>query len=154
MAKYLNRLTGDVDEAEDLLQKAFIRLNERGRMPDAPNAWLVSVAHNLFRDQRRQGRRRLELLTTWKGSAPSPAAVEHPGDNLVAEERGVAVRTALNRLSERDRQILLLKHSGFGYAEIATAVNVPAGNVGTYLIRATAAFRRAFAETQVPHASE
>ncbi len=150
---YLDRLTGDPDDAADVAQNAFVRLRERGQMPDDPNAWLISVAHNLIRDQQRNMRGRLRLLTTWTSSVPGPTSPNSAGDDLVAEERRTAVRAALERLPQRDRQILLLKHSGYSYAEIAHATAVPVGSVGTYLIRATAAFRRVVSEESILDAS-
>jgi DNA-directed RNA polymerase specialized sigma24 family protein len=56
------------------------------------------------------------------------------------------VREALDGLTLRDRQMLLLRHEGYSYREIAQALGVPETGVGTMLVRATAAFRAAFLE--------
>ena len=48
--RYLDRLSGEPDLAADLVQEAFVRLNDRGEMPDRPALWLVTVALNLFRN--------------------------------------------------------------------------------------------------------
>ena len=65
---------------------------------------------------------------------------------VLAEERRNQVRAALDCLSVRDRQALLLRHSGHSYREIATALSVAESGVGTMLIRASQAFRRAYEE--------
>src|SRR5258705_3794502 len=139
--RYLDRLSGDHDLAEDLAQEAFVRLHRRREIPNDARAWLAAVASNLFRDERRNERRRQDLLARQPadltiGSPPaSPdAAVEHG-------ERAARVRLALDGLPLRDREMLLLRHEGYSYREIATALCVAETSVGTMLICATEAFK-------------
>ena len=61
--RYLDRLSGEPELAADLVQEAFIKLYRRGSLPDAPGAWLISVAMNLFRNERSTQGRRRRLLT-------------------------------------------------------------------------------------------
>jgi len=56
------------------------------------------------------------------------------------------VRAALDRLTPRDRQALLLRHAGYSYREIAAALHLAEGSVGTMLVRAGQVFRAAFKE--------
>jgi RNA polymerase sigma-70 factor (ECF subfamily) len=103
--------------------------------PQNPKPWLFAVALNLARDDGRRAvrqERRLELLRAERGDAASPAADEE----LEREEKAAAVRAALGLLSERDREALLLQAEGFSYAEIATALGLAQGAVGTTLARA------------------
>lgn len=141
---YLARLTGDADQASDLAQSAFVELYQRGSLPDDPGAWLVTVAHNRLRDQHRAGRRRLALLTDMPDRVPVPATLPGPDTAVETIERRDRVRQALDELSERDRQILLLHHSGHSYREIAATVGVADRSVGTLLRRAGSTFRHAF----------
>ena len=46
------------------------------------------------------------------------------------------MREALEQLTEREREILLMRHGGFSYREIAEAVDVAPSSVGTLLARA------------------
>ena len=146
--RYLDRLSGDPELASDIAQEAFVRLFRRGSMPDDVRGWLGVVASNLFRDDRRRSQRRVQLLArqpvevTVGAGATDGSAV----DALVSEERRRTVREALDTLGERDRQMLLLRHEGYSYREVARAVGVSESSVGTLLIRATAAFRAAFLE--------
>lgn len=144
---YLSRLTGDKDVATDLAQDAFFRLYQRGALPQDVSAWLVTVAHNGFRDQQRSLRRRLSLLVAGgeRVPAPRPAADSHA--EVVTAERQQRVRAVLARLSERDRQILLLHHSDYSYREISVVLGIAETGVGTMLRRAGTAFRHAFEET-------
>jgi RNA polymerase sigma-70 factor (ECF subfamily) len=149
---YLDRLTGDPDLAADVAQEAFVRLHRRGEMPDQPAGWLVAVANNLVRDERRRVTRQLRLLTEEPTRAPGGAPPSDPADDLERGERITAVRAALERLSLRDRQALLLRHGGYSYREIAAALGLAETSVGTTLVRASQAFRAAFEEMR--HASE
>ncbi|HKR08691.1 MAG TPA: sigma-70 family RNA polymerase sigma factor [Gemmatimonadaceae bacterium] len=143
--RYLHRLTGDVDYAEDLAQETFVRLYERGSLPDNVRGWMAAVAHNLLRDEKRTGARRLRLmqarLPDVHGGGPASA-----DEQVLADERRRTVRAALDNLSERDRRLLLLRHEGYSYREIAHAVGVNETSVGTLLVRATMAFQSAFKE--------
>jgi len=55
------------------------------------------------------------------------------------EERAL-VRAAIARLPERQGKLLLLRHAGFAYAEIAATLELAPGSVGTLLVRAEQAF--------------
>lgn len=143
--RYLVRLSGDADTAADLMQETFVRLYDRGSLPDDVRAWLATVAANLLRDDRRTAVRRAHIAEKFNADA-TPAALPSPDVIAEAQERRDAVRDALATLPERDRQLLLLRHEGFSYHEIATAVGVAASSVGTLLVRATAAFQTECAE--------
>lgn len=140
--RYVHRLTGDPAVAADITQETFVRLHERGAVPDDARAWLGTVATNLVRDHERTARRRAELLTA---EAVLPAQAPSPEEELLGAERRQGVRRALEALPARDREMLLLRHEGFSYREIADIVGVAPGSVGTLLIRATTAFERAYA---------
>ena len=144
--KYLDRLCGDAELASDTAQEAFIRLYRRGEVPDQPGAWLVAVAHNLLRDQRRRATRHLRLLEEKAGRIPMASPAVDPAAGLDADERIRLVRAALERLSPRYREALLLRHAGYSYREIAAALDLAEGSVGTVLLRAGHLFRHAFKE--------
>jgi RNA polymerase sigma-70 factor (ECF subfamily) len=145
--RYLHRLTGDADLAEDLAQEVFVRLYQRGSLPDDSRGWMATVAHNLLRDDKRTAKRRLHLMQSRPldlGGGAAPAADE----KTLADERRQSVRRALAKLSERDRSMLLLRHEGYSYREVAHAVGVSEASVGTLLLRATAAFQAALEESE------
>jgi RNA polymerase sigma-70 factor (ECF subfamily) len=139
--RYLDRLSGDPDLAADVAQEAFVRLYRRGSLPDAPTAWLITVAMNLVRNAHatRSTRRRLLTATRIEGVQADPAP--SPEDDVIAAEVRGRVRAALDRLPERDRQMLLLQAEGYGYRDIATVLQLNSASVGVLLARARKAFR-------------
>ncbi len=144
--RYLDRLSGDPDLAEDLAQEAFVRLHRRREIPNDVRAWLAAVASNLFRDERRRARRRQNLLARQPADLTLGSPPPSPDDDVERAEQRMLVRHALDRLAQRDREMLLLRHEGFSYREIANALGVAETGVGTMLIRATEAFRAAIKE--------
>ena len=134
--RYLVRLTGDGDVAADAAQEAFVRLVERPPQDRHLRAWLFAVATNVVRDQARARARWLKLLTGAPDRAPVadlPAAPDVAAES--AEKRRV-VRAALDRLSWKERTVLLMREEGFAHHEIAVAVGTTTGSVGTMLARA------------------
>jgi RNA polymerase sigma-70 factor (ECF subfamily) len=143
--RYLDRLTGDPDLAADLAQGAFVRLYQRGVMPDDPASWLVSVAMNAFRDTHRRGVRRAALASAYRDDVVMQAVPVDASEAVIADESRAHVRRVLDALPERDRMLLLLRHEGYSYRELAGLVGVSETSVGTLLLRATRAFRTTFA---------
>jgi RNA polymerase sigma-70 factor (ECF subfamily) len=143
--RYLDRLSGEPDLANDLVQETFVRLYRRGSLPDSPEAWLITVAMNLFRNARVKRTRRRGLLTLARAQAvlADPPATD---DAAGAADERVRVRVALERLRERERQLLLLHAEGYRYSEIATALDLNEASVGTLLARARRAFREVWEE--------
>ena len=124
--RYLQRMTGDADAADDMAQEAFVRLLGRDMPDNEARLWVFTVATNLLRDRGRTSRRRERLLQAadWKPNAP-PLPDEVP---------------------PRDRQMLLMREEGFRYDEIARAAGVAPGSVGTLLARAARRFAAAYRE--------
>lgn len=144
--RYLHRLTGDADVAEDVAQEAFVRLL-RQRLSEAEvRPWLFTVAMNLVRDGARKTERRNRLLTT----APAlVTAFRMPDENIEQAERVEAVRHVLNQMSERDRQLLLMREEGFRYDEIAAVVGVAPASVGTLIARALRRFMNLYGTREI-----
>ena len=75
--------------------------------------------------------------------APSAAvASASPEELAIASDEGRAVRTALARMPRHAATVLVLRHSGLSYAEIAEAMDVRVGQIGTMLRRAEARLRK------------
>jgi RNA polymerase sigma-70 factor (ECF subfamily) len=134
LVRYLTRRLGDRDWAEEVAQETFVRaLRQNGLINE--RAWLFTVANNLVRDDaRRDARRRarLELLREEirdEVVEPEPSSLERAQDAALA-------RRAVNALAERDRLALLMREEGLSYDEIAQALQLSVGSIGTTLARA------------------
>jgi RNA polymerase sigma-70 factor (ECF subfamily) len=144
LVRYLDRLSGDPELAADLAQEAFIKLYQRGSMPDRPEAWLITVAMNLFRNARSTAARRRRLLTPARAEATLGDPMPSPSQSFEGGDEHDRVRAAIDRLTERERQILLLRAEGYGYRDLAAALDLNEASIGTLLARAKRAFRDAY----------
>lgn len=135
--RYLHRLTGDEDVAEDIAQEAFVRLLKQPLPEDEVRPWVFTVATNLVRDRARKTERRSRLLT---GAPELVTRTPLPDEDLERAERIGSVRRVLEQLPERDQQLLLMREEGFKYDEIAQVVGVAPASVGTLIARALKKF--------------
>ncbi|MES1259607.1 MAG: sigma-70 family RNA polymerase sigma factor, partial [Gemmatimonadota bacterium] len=76
--------------------------------------------------------------------AEQPESADPPDDEFDRSERIAGVRAALDLLTDRDREALLLKAEGFSYDEIAATLGLARGAVGTTLARARQRLMAAF----------
>jgi RNA polymerase sigma-70 factor (ECF subfamily) len=144
----LLRLTGSPEESEDLAQEVFMRLYERPLAGGADvnlGGWLYRVASNTGFNALRSRRRRWDRLLRW-ARLERTLGTESPNPAVEAERKATAgmIRETLAALPERDRTALILRHSGVSYAEIAAALDVKPGSVGTILARAERALRERY----------
>jgi RNA polymerase sigma-70 factor (ECF subfamily) len=132
LVRMLYRRTGDRDRAEEIAQETFARAV--AAPPRNPRPWLFAVALNLVREEGRRAVRRDRRLVLYK--AEQPDSFEGPDETMDRGERIARVRSALDTLTERDREALLLKAEGFNYEDIAATLGLARGAVGTTLARA------------------
>jgi RNA polymerase sigma-70 factor (ECF subfamily) len=130
---YLLRLVGNREDAMDLSQEVFLKAYQNlGKLQDASRfgPWLFRIAHNEAFSQLRRKRPEVEL-----GSGP---AVELARPRLEPLELTLAVRRALERLSDDQREAIILKiYQGFKFEEMAEVLDCP---VSTVKSRVYAAF--------------
>src|SRR5690349_5542511 len=144
LVRYLTRRLGDRDWAEEVAQETFVRALRQKDLK-SERAWVFAVATNLVRDEARKDirrRRHLELLT----AEANAEAGEAPPDELVRDEERAFARRALEQLSEKDREALLMKEEGLDYHEIAEALDLSVASVGTTLSRARRRLVEAYEE--------
>lgn len=144
--RYLNRLTGEPDTAADIAQEAFVRLLGRPMTEKDARPWLFTVATNLVRDGARQRTRRRRVMAASPTAVPGPRTSPRADETVERGEGIERVRMALDHLSPRDRQMLLMRQEGFRYREIADVVGIAPTSVGTLLARALHRFKEVYGE--------
>lgn len=125
LAHAMRMLGGDRAEAEDVVQDTMLRLWRMA--PDWQDGqaqlstWLYRVATNLCIDRRRR-RRPSEPLD----AVPDPVAPEPAGPAaLMQSQRAAALQAALDRLPDRQRQAVILRHlDGLSNPEIAAVMDI------------------------------
>ena len=141
-------LTRNAADAEDAAQEAFVKAwralprYDRER-PFRP--WLLAIVANEARNRRRSAGRR-DLLAVRAGREPAGvgvgAAPASPESGLLVGERDAALAAALERLDERDRQVIACRYLlELSEAETAAALGCRAGTVKSRLSRALARLR-------------
>ena len=142
---------GDRVEAEDAAQETLAKA-AGAPVLDRPDpevaAWLRRVCVNDSFNRVRGRRRTRERLDRAGRLEAGGAEGTGPLVAVLRREEQDEVRSALAGLPERQRACLLLRHSGYSYAEIAAALDLAVGSVGVLLARAERAFRTSYGE---PH---
>jgi RNA polymerase sigma-70 factor (ECF subfamily) len=145
LCRVLYQLTGDAAEAEDLALEALLQLYHRPPTDQRNlSGWLYRVATNLGLNALRSRKRRQRYETEagdldLQMNGPEDPAIHY--ELWLERER---VRAVLRSIKPRSAQILVLRHSGLAYAEIAAALGIASSSVGTLLVRAEQEFERAF----------
>lgn len=145
--RVLYRLVGDPAEAEDLALETFLRLyRQTETQTDGFNAggWLYRVATRLGLRSIRSWKRREQYELTAGRYALEENEQSSPAEILAQEEERQQVRLALSRMNERQSQMLILRHSGLSYKEIANALNLAPASIGPLLVRAEREFEKQY----------
>jgi RNA polymerase sigma-70 factor, ECF subfamily len=128
--------TGDLSEAQEAAQEAFLRAWTHWRRVhafDQPRAWVRRVAYRIAVSRWRKTR---TALASWRRHGPPPAAPE-----LDAVSHDLVV--ALRQLPESQRRALVMHHmGGLSIAEIAEIEEVAEGTVKARLSRGRVALGR------------
>lgn len=146
------RMTGDADDAQDLLQDALIeayRSFRRFRQGTYFDKWLYRIMTNTFIDRQRQKKRsgRVVSLDTpidgEEGGQRDVADFESDPERLyLRDELTEPLQAALNSLAPEFRMVLILADvEEFSYEEISAMMDVPVGTVRSRLHRARSSVR-------------
>lgn len=136
-----NRVLADAHEAEDVAQEVFIDFHRlHSATAEYAPAWLHrAAAHTSL--NRLRGSRRRQKREVAHAIREGDRTLDPQQQAEVNEDRR-QVRAALARLAPKPAAVLVLRASGLSYAEVAQALGVGIGQVGTLLRRAEAALRK------------
>jgi RNA polymerase sigma-70 factor (ECF subfamily) len=135
----LYAFTGDLGEAQDVVQEAFVRAwGRRHKLlaDEAPEAWTRTVAMRLAVSRWRRAKRWVELMRH------SPPAEPDPGPG----PEHAALVAALRELPESQRMAIVLHHlCDLSVEQVASETGAPTGTVKARLSRGRAALARRLA---------
>ncbi|ROP28873.1 sigma-70 family RNA polymerase sigma factor [Couchioplanes caeruleus] len=140
------RVLGSRDEAEDVAQEVFLSFARSSVPAGEAMGWLSVAAAHTALNHLRSGRRR---AAREESAGVEDVVAGDVADAVVTLDERRRVRAALARLPRRQAIALVLRHSGLSYAEVAAALDLSSGSVGTTVRRAESALR----EELIRHAS-
>jgi RNA polymerase sigma-70 factor (ECF subfamily) len=151
---FLYRLTGNRDDADDLLQEVFVRLVrtiDRYEHDGRFEAWVFRIALNLARDRIRRVRKSPIVPASERGWNDDDDLERQPldqaaDDQMTPDERAELtdemdrLQGALAQLGEAEREVIMLRHfSAMSFGDIARLMGTP---LGTALARSHRGLRR------------
>ncbi len=139
------RIVGDHAEAEDLALETFLRLYQRPphTKTNIPG-WLYRVATNLGLNTIRARKRRTQYETLAGRKSLEASQIRNPEVMVEKAEEQQRVRQTLAQMKPRFVKILVLRHAGCSYAEVAAVVGISTGSVGTLIARAERDFKKRY----------
>ena len=153
VASYQDRLftsmvhvVGGPEEAEDVVQDAFVQAYLKLDSFDGRSTfftWLYRIAFH--KAMNRQRSRRVEISLTPSGEPSGVDPPDHgelPDARLLRQERAVQIQSALARLSEEYRTVMILREmEDLDYEAIANILDISVGTVRSRLHRARSLLR-------------
>ena len=141
------KMLGNEAEAQDLLQEVFLSVWNKSETFRAQRgsafSWVVTQLRNRAIDRIRSRRRRGELLeANGADLEPSGSATLTSAQNCEVSERAREVRSAMEQLSQDQRQVLRLAYfEGMTQAEISEKLAEPLGTIKARAHRGLARLR-------------
>jgi RNA polymerase sigma-70 factor (ECF subfamily) len=133
------RVLGSRHEAEDVAQEVFLTFGRSSVPPGEAAGWLSVAAAHTALNHLRSGRRR---ASREEAAGGGDTVYPDVADTVVTLDERRRVRAALARLPRKQAVALVLRHSGLSYAEVAAALDLSPGSVGTTVRRAESALRK------------
>ncbi len=150
LRRYARVLTGDTNRADDLVQDTLARAWEKRRLWAAGSdlrAWLFTIMHNVFVNQRALARREKLHVSLDDGGEGHEAWQIPVRATQYARVELTELMEHVGRLPVDQREVLLLAAvEELRYEEIAVVLAIPVGTVMSRLSRARAKLRNAFAD--------
>ncbi|HEV2445163.1 MAG TPA: sigma-70 family RNA polymerase sigma factor [Candidatus Sulfopaludibacter sp.] len=142
IARVIGRVIHDQARAEELAVEVFLKWWRTPRAQgEYADDWLYRAAVRDALDELRRATRRARFERFFAMVRESPPTPERLYAANAEQQRA---RTVLGALRRRNAEILLLRSQGLSYQEIAAALDLNPGYVGSFVSRAQAAFRKEF----------
>ena len=136
-------MVGDLEEAQDCVQEAFVRAWDKRRTLDhdlAPEAWVRTVAYRLAVSRWRKARKAL---------LPPDRAMQQASSPAEPDVTRVALARALQQLPADQRRAIVLYHLGdLSVADVAAEMGVPVGTIKARLTRGRATLAKLLGDSE------
>ena len=145
LVNFLFRMLRDLGDAHDLAQEVFLKVYQALDRYDSQykfSTWLFRVAQNAAIDRIRKRRLQLVSMDRPGRDGDDEKSWEFPGDERSPyaqfrnQERGGAIKDAIDQLPWEYRELIAMRHFGeLSYNEIADIKEMPLGTVKNKLFR-------------------
>jgi RNA polymerase sigma-70 factor, ECF subfamily len=133
-------LSGDPDEARDLVQETFVKaLRALGSFQEGTNfrAWMFRILRNAFLTSRTGLERRMTEQEDEAGLEEAVVTLDTPESAVIRRADTEMVQQAIAKLAPNFREVLLLADiEEMKYQEVADTLGIPIGTVMSRLARA------------------
>jgi len=136
LLRYLVCLGLSADEAQDVVQEAFLSLHRHlsaGGSKQNIKSWLFRVAHNRARNQQNRYDRRFGKPLDDDADSISEEAT--PEQAVLEREKFQRLSQAMSELAEAERECILLRAEGLRYREIGEVLGMPTSTVAETIER-------------------
>jgi RNA polymerase sigma-70 factor, ECF subfamily len=136
LLRYLVCLGLSMDEAQDVVQEAFLSLHRHltaGGSKENIRSWLFRVAHNRARNQQTRYDRRFGAPLDAEMDSASDQAT--PEQAVLQKEKFQQLGKAIGQLADSERHCLLLRAGGLRYREIGEVLGMPTSTVAETIDR-------------------
>lgn len=137
--RYAKRITNNEEDAQDVVQEAFMRLHANFDTVKQPRAWLYKTVRNLALNKKRHDEKVIPLTFDTDGSddvCANDISSEKPlPDEIIANGEMVEfVKETIGRLNDRSKLLIHMKFTeGLSYKEISERTGLSVSNVGFIL---------------------
>jgi len=124
------------DEAEEVVQQAWLLFLEKRDLIRMARPWLVGTVANLCKRQIGTAKRRRETFVQ------EDALAELPDPRCESSDDYIALREALAGLNQQSRELcILIAVKGYAYEEVSAITGLPIGSIGPMYLRAKSKMR-------------
>jgi RNA polymerase sigma factor (sigma-70 family) len=124
------------DEAEDVVQQAWLLFLEKRDLIRAARPWLIGTVANLCKRQIGVCKRRRETMVS------DEVLADFPDPRIQSSHSEIALRQALAGLDHQSQTLcILIAVEGYAYDEVSALLGLPIGSIGPMYIRAKSRMR-------------
>jgi len=124
------------DEAEDVVQQAWLLFLEKRDLIRMARPWLIGTVANLCKRQIGAAKRQRETFVA------DDSIADMPDTRIGSSDDHIALRQALAALSQQSRDLcILIGIKGYAYDEVSAITGLPLGSIGPMYIRAKSKMR-------------